>query len=182
MNLIRNAQIRFGRGNIVVVALGVLLAVLLGEVAIIIGAGIRAGSRNAIQRAQVQTTRANETAFGSFEAWRASDLLQELRSAGLDVQAAPGGKMNDEIGMSSRVEEARFQTYADSKFFAGTILTFHSEDELVRMANYLRALGQSIPAYRSWVFVRDNALVQIDGELPEERATQFEEALYSLGE
>jgi hypothetical protein len=182
MNSRRNAHIRLDRGNKVVVALGLLLVVLLSEVAVVIGAGIRGGGKMAVQRVQAQTTRKIEAGFDSFEAWRASEVLQELKSAGLDVQTAPGGKMNDEIGMSSRVEEARFQTHAASRIVAGTILTFHSEDELVRMTNYLRALGQSMPAYRSWVFVRDNALVQIDGDLPDERAIQFEEALYSLGE
>ena len=40
-------------------------------------------------------------------------------------------------------------------------------------------MGASFAMLFSWVFVRDNILVQINGELPEAKAKQYETALRS---
>ena len=46
--------------------------------------------------------------------------------------------------------------------------------------NRYKELGQASAAFFSWLFIRDNVLVQINGDLPEDRARQYEEALATL--
>jgi hypothetical protein len=41
-------------------------------------------------------------------------------------------------------------------------------------------LGKENAAFFSWVFVKDNILVQINGNLPEEQAKKYEAALNAL--
>ncbi len=41
-------------------------------------------------------------------------------------------------------------------------------------------MGQALPPFKSWVFVTDKLLVQIDGNLPENQAVRFEQAVNSM--
>jgi hypothetical protein len=133
-------------------------------------------------RTNVQGAIKADTSTVPVAAWRAPDVFRSLQATGLDVEALPGGKKNDELGMSVHVDEIRFRTHAGTILVGGIILTFDSEDDLVQMMNYYRMLGQALPAAKSWVFSRDNVLIQINGDLPAEQAKRFEEALGSMGE
>jgi hypothetical protein len=61
----------------------------------------------------------------------------------------------------------------------GRIFTGPPADlELLR--TYYTELGRASAAFYSHVFVRDNVLVQINGELPDEKAKQYEDALKAM--
>ena len=170
------------RAKLVILVLGVLLIMLLAEVAILVGMGIKAGNAASTGRTHVQDAIKPDTSEVPVAAWRASDVLRSLQATGLDVEAIPGGKKNDELGMSVHADEIRFRTHAGTILVGGIILAFDSQDELIQMMNYYRTLGQALPAAKSWVFSRDNVLIQINGDLPAEQAKRFEEALGSIGE
>ena len=57
---------------------------------------------------------------------------------------------------------------------AGHIYSFASEDDLEKMVEYY---GNASADNFSWVYVKDNILVQVDGRLPEEKVKQYESAL-----
>jgi hypothetical protein len=48
--------------------------------------------------------------------------------------------------------------------------------------DYYFALGKSSAAFFSWVFIKDNVLVQINGDLPEDKAKQYQTVLDSISE
>lgn len=62
----------------------------------------------------------------------------------------------------------------------GRIYSFASQEDLDKMRKYYVELGRSSAAFFSWVFAQDNILVQINGDLPEERAIQYEAVLNDL--
>jgi hypothetical protein len=48
------------------------------------------------------------------------------------------------------------------------------------MKNYYNELGRQSAALFSWVFVKDNILIQINGDLPETTARKYEAAIIDL--
>ena len=58
----------------------------------------------------------------------------------------------------------------------GRVFTFESEEDLAKVRDFYEDLaGTSF--FFSWVFVEENVLVQINGELPEEGAERYEAVL-----
>jgi hypothetical protein len=62
----------------------------------------------------------------------------------------------------------------------GRVLAFASVADRDAMRTYYEGLGKQSAALFSWVFVRDNILVQINGALPAERAKRFDEVLHGM--
>ena len=62
----------------------------------------------------------------------------------------------------------------------GRILVFANADDLASARDYYVKLGESSAILFSWVFVKDNIVVQINGTLPEEQAKKYETALNGL--
>ena len=48
------------------------------------------------------------------------------------------------------------------------------------MHDYYQRLGKSSVAFFSWLFVKDNILVQINGDLLETKANQYQAVLNNL--
>ncbi len=61
----------------------------------------------------------------------------------------------------------------------GRIFQVDNADDLARLKAYYDDLSKVSAAFFSWVFVRGGTLVQINGDLPEERARNYESALNS---
>jgi hypothetical protein len=59
----------------------------------------------------------------------------------------------------------------------GRVFTFESEEDLAPVRDYYEGLGRASGMFFSHVFVEGNTLVQINGELPESRADEYEAAL-----
>jgi hypothetical protein len=62
----------------------------------------------------------------------------------------------------------------------GRLYSFTSAENLELMRSYYVRLGEASAILFSWVFVRDNLLVQINGSLPEAQARKYEAALQTL--
>ncbi len=59
-------------------------------------------------------------------------------------------------------------------------MSFANQEDLTIVENYYAQMGRFGAVLFSWVYVKDNILVQINGELPEENAHMYQAALDSL--
>jgi len=89
----------------------------------------------------------------------------------------------DDYGLApmTAVEGTRFLIPSLCPDCGGRALSFASPQNLEVTKVYYVELGQASAMFFSWVFVKDNILVQINGDLPEEKAKQYEVALNAIG-
>lgn len=59
----------------------------------------------------------------------------------------------------------------------GRVFICDSADDRDLLENYYTELGKSSALFFSWVFVKENIVVQINGDLPEDKARQYEAAI-----
>jgi hypothetical protein len=62
----------------------------------------------------------------------------------------------------------------------GRIMSFADAEKLQIVRDYYGQMGRFSAVLFSWVFVKDNILVQLNGELPEADARKYEGALSIL--
>lgn len=62
----------------------------------------------------------------------------------------------------------------------GRVFSYSKPEDLEKMRRYYESLGRESAAFFSWVFIRENILVQINGQLPEVKARQYEAALHEM--
>jgi hypothetical protein len=109
------------------------------------------------------------------------DVADAFVSAGLEAEETrPLTK--DDLGMApmTMTEGTRFLIPSLCEDCGGRIMTFANTTDRDAVKTYYDELGRSSALFFSWVFVKDNILVQINGDLPEEQARQYESVLNSL--
>jgi hypothetical protein len=158
-----------------------LISMLFAEVFGIVGIAIQTRGAAKLHNADASASVNYHTPADLFAQWQPADVLSALQASELNVEVLPSGKKDGELGMFIPVEEQRFRAHIDGKDADGVILTFYSKEDLMKMENYYRGLNQALPTFKSWVFVTDNVLLQIDGNLPEKQAMRFEQAVNSMG-
>jgi hypothetical protein len=158
-----------------------LISILFAEVFGIVGLAIQTRGTAKLHNGDASALANYYTPADLFAQWQTADVLSALQASELNVEVLPSGKKDGELGMFIPVEEKRFRVHIDGKDADGVILTFYSKDDLVKMENYYQELGQALPRFKSWVFVTDNVLLQINGNLPENQAVRFEQAVDSMG-
>lgn len=89
-------------------------------------------------------------------------------------------KDDDGMALMVAVEGTSFLIPSLGEDRGGRIRSFDSPEDLEKTKAYSVKLGKESAAFFSWVFVKDNILVQIDGNLPEEHAKKYEAALNAL--
>ena len=62
----------------------------------------------------------------------------------------------------------------------GRILSFKGQEGLEKTKEYYVGLGEASAIFFSWNFEKDNILVQINGDLPGQKANLYKEALESM--
>ncbi len=112
--------------------------------------------------------------------WTTSQVVNAFRRANLEI-SNPRPMTNDDYGNVPHLatEAIRFflPTLGGQK--GGRIYDFSNARDLQTVKQYYSS-GASGSASPPWIFVKDNILVQISGELPENRAKQYQAALNSL--
>ena len=118
----------------------------------------------------------------TFQKWSGADLVQVLQSAGLEVEN-PTAMTKDDYGMAPMVAADATHFFIPSlcSDCGGRIYSFSSQEDLDLMKKYYDELGKSSAMFFSWVFTKDNLLIQINGALPEDKAREYENALLNLG-
>lgn len=121
------------------------------------------------------------SATPAFLKWTSAQVADTFKAAGLEItDARPATK--DDYGMApmTAVEGSHFLIPSLCSDCGGRIFSFASQADLDKMKTYYVELGKSSAAFFSWVFVKDNILVQINGDLKEDKARQYETALNSI--
>jgi hypothetical protein len=62
----------------------------------------------------------------------------------------------------------------------GRIMSFDNQEDLQDTKEFYDKMGREMAALFSWTFEHKNILVQINGDLPEDKARRYEAALKSL--
>lgn len=116
-----------------------------------------------------------------YQLWTPEQVISAFQEQGLECESAYL-MTEEDYGMAPRVDTAgwRFLIPSLCADCGGRIFTFANANDLNILKSYYDAFGQSSRALFSWTFVKDNILVQINGDLPEEKADQYRSALDSL--
>lgn len=127
------------------------------------------------------TPEPSATPAPTFERWASADAIAAFQAAGLEAEGTrPMTK--DDYGMAPFVatEGTRFYIPSLGPDNGGRVMSFTSPDDLALVKGYYVELGRASAAFFSWTFARDNILVQINGDLPETQARQYEAALMAM--
>lgn len=62
----------------------------------------------------------------------------------------------------------------------GRVLAFAKKEDLDKTYSYYVEMGKNNADLFSWVFVRDNIILQINGQLPEDDARLYVQALMAM--
>ncbi len=116
-----------------------------------------------------------------FIKWTTQQVVEAFKADGLEV-GTPRSMTTDDYGLVPMlaVEGIRFFIPSICADCGGRIMSFASQEDLTIVENYYAQMGRFGAVLFSWVYVKDNILVQINGELPEENAHMYQAALDSL--
>jgi hypothetical protein len=112
----------------------------------------------------------------SFQKWKNAQIVEAFKAAGLEAEnPRPMSKPQDYGKIPTvDVEGTRFAIPSLGEDGGGHIYSFASEDGLEKMVKYY---SDASADDFSWVYTKDNILVQIDGRLEEDKAKQYEAAI-----
>lgn len=115
-----------------------------------------------------------DTTATVFDKWKVAQVESAFKSARLEL-ATPHAMTSEDYGTVPRVakEGVRFFIPSLGGQKGGRIYTFASAKDLQTVQQYYA----SQPGTPPWIFVKDNILVQIHSDLPENRANQYRNAL-----
>lgn len=118
-----------------------------------------------------------------YRQWHNSEIIAAFRAAGLTVDVISDIDKGERDGFATWmiVEAIPFQLSSRQEE-RGLLLAFHDPAALEKMRAYYLGLNKSLPRYSSRLFVKDNILLQINGEVPEARAKEYAAVLESLAE
>ena len=116
-----------------------------------------------------------------FDKWNVQQVQEAILSAGLEF-ANPTTMTKDDYGMApiSAKEAIHFFIPSLCSDCGGRLYSFAKPEDLALMEAYYTELGRQSAMFFSWVFVKDNILIQINGDLSEEKAQKYNEVLIQL--
>jgi hypothetical protein len=117
----------------------------------------------------------------AFAKWNSDQVLGAFVNAGLEVGPMRWMKADDygEVPMLA-MDGTRFFIPSLCADCGGRIFAFDNQAGLDATAEYYSSLNQSDPASFSWIFMKDNIIVQLNGDTPEALARKYEAALNSM--
>ena len=111
--------------------------------------------------------------------WQPQEVVNTFVSAGLECESAQplvGGDalpVDPNAGMQCVIPSL-------SPDYSAQIYAFNDPTQLVELRSYYDRMTEADLASFSWVFVKDNVLVHIDGNLPDDWAGNYEAALKKM--
>ncbi len=116
-----------------------------------------------------------------FTRWTSDQVIMAFVDAGLEVGAMRRLTVDDYgFAPMMAIEGTRFFIPSLCVDCGGRILSFDNKIGMDKTEEYYVSLGQSSAMFFSWVFIKDNILVQINGTLPEAKARLYESALINM--
>lgn len=131
------------------------------------------------------TARANNTVAQELGPahWRSGEVIAAFHQAGLPAEVVRGATKDGRDGFASlMVTDAVQFRLSDEDMEMGTVFCFKNKSDLERLKSYYQSLNESLPQFSSWLYVKDNVLLQINHEVPEEKARTYAAALDLLNE
>ena len=114
---------------------------------------------------------------GNNEVVTANDVISAFEEAGLEAQQ-PSKMTKDNYGMAPYLcEGTRFLIPSLGENSGGRIFICDSINDLNALQKYYTELGEASALFFSWVFTNNNVLVQINGNLAEDIARQYEQVI-----
>ncbi|HDD61369.1 MAG TPA: hypothetical protein ENF22_02405 [Chloroflexi bacterium] len=116
-----------------------------------------------------------------FQAWTSEQAIEAFKTANLEAEnTRPMTK--DDYGAAPFVAEegTRFFIPSLCADCGGRAISFSNREDLDLVKNYYVELGEASSWFFSWVFEKDNILIQINGDLPEEQALKYQAALDNM--
>ena len=121
----------------------------------------------------------------SFQRWQTTDAVQAFQAVGLPIEILQLSKDERDLFSNQVTLQSKqfvIPAQGDPTLARGIIFSFQNEKDLQQVRDYYMALDNSLPQYASWLFVKDNLLLQINRNVPAEVAKQYAEALNLLDE
>ena len=110
----------------------------------------------------------------------AANVLAAFNANGLEAENTFTMKPSD-YGMAPyRGRGTRFLIPSLCDDCGGRIFDFDNQDDLTKVENYYVSLGRSSAIFFSWTFKNGNVLLQINGDLPEDKAFKYRDILMSF--
>lgn len=117
---------------------------------------------------------------GGPPSWTDQQVVDAFQVAGLEADNSRA-MTKDDYGLAPYVcTGTRFFIPSLGEDNGGRIFACDDAKELESLETYYTELGKSSALFFSWVYKKDNILVQINGNLPEDQAKQYEAALDGL--
>lgn len=171
-------------------------------VALLLSACSSAPSESAVQTAIAQTAIAQPSTplptigprpsstptieGATFEKWTVEQAIAAFKAANLEAENSYEMEPKD-YGLAplTATKGVRFIIPSLGKDAAGNdqggrVFSFANTDDLKRTQTYYDELGKGSAVLFSWLFVKDNILVQLNGELSKEVAQKYGTALDSM--
>ena len=116
-----------------------------------------------------------------WDKWTSDQALQAIQSAKLEAENVRSIEPKD-YGLAPMLAKEGKRLYLPSLCdeCGGRLLVFASKADLEKTKAFYDAQAKESAAFFSWVFVKDNLLLQLNGELPKEKAEAYNAALQSL--
>lgn len=112
--------------------------------------------------------------------WTIEQVLGALKQAELEAED-PRPMTREDYGLAPYVGSGvRFLIPSLCADCGGRLFSIENATDLALMKAYYDEMGRQSALLFSWTFARDNILLQINGDLPEASAKQYEEALLGL--
>jgi hypothetical protein len=117
-----------------------------------------------------------------FEKFTPDQVISAFKKDGLGVGKTSDAKDEGAGGLAPdlAISGTRFLIPSLGEDSGGRIWSFSNPEDLEKMRKYYTELGESSAMLKSWVIVRENILVQINGVLPKEKAKKYEGSLNSI--
>lgn len=109
------------------------------------------------------------------------DVIDKFNEEGLEAEDVTE-MTKDDYGMAPmKAEEAkRFLIPSLGEDSGGRIFSYDNQKDLNEMKEYYDSLGEESAMFFSWTADHENILIQINGELSEEKYEEYKAALESM--
>ena len=116
-----------------------------------------------------------------FVVWNSGEVAEAFRRAGLEVDH-PRPMTSDDYGLVPMlaIEGTRFFIPSVCADCGGRIMSFANLQDLAIVQDYYAQMARFGAVLASWVYVKDNILLQINGELAETAALKYKAVLDEL--
>lgn len=107
----------------------------------------------------------------------AEDVINAFKNAGLEAEN-PRKMGKDDYGLAPFLcEGTRFLIPSLGEDSGGRVFLCSNDEDRDRLAAYYQDLGKISAIFFSWVFIKENVVVQLNGDLREDTARKYEQAI-----